>query len=151
MTIINGCPVSHYLWHSKEPSLLNGHNWRAKIKICGPSPAMVTSQNKWKILEWNEKLQTSKHFSHNYCRTWTHCANSRCCHPPWNALGKCYINKGWLQINNIHTMTFFRSVNLYISEFPLNPQGMSTEIRISGIIQWAFGPTERCLIAHTFQ
>ena len=25
MTIINGFPVSQYVWHSKEPSLLYGH------------------------------------------------------------------------------------------------------------------------------
>ena len=28
MTIINGCPVSQYVWHPKEPSLLNGHECR---------------------------------------------------------------------------------------------------------------------------
>ena len=60
MTIINGCPVSQYVWHAKEPVLLNGHKCRAKIKICSPSAAMVTSPNEWKILEWDEKLQTNK-------------------------------------------------------------------------------------------
>ena len=25
MTIVNGCPVSQRVWHTKEPPLLNGH------------------------------------------------------------------------------------------------------------------------------
>ena len=43
MTIINGCPLSQYVWHAKELSLLNGHECWAKVKICSPSPVMVTS------------------------------------------------------------------------------------------------------------
>ena len=31
-----------------------------KLKICSPSPVMVASPNVWKILEWDEKLQTNK-------------------------------------------------------------------------------------------
>ena len=37
--------------HAKEPSLLNGHECRLKVKICSPSPAMLTSPNEWKNLE----------------------------------------------------------------------------------------------------
>ena len=33
MTIINGCPVSQYVWHAKEHSLLNGHECRAWVKF----------------------------------------------------------------------------------------------------------------------
>ena len=43
MTIINGCPLSQYVWHAKELSLFNGHECWAKVKICSPSPVMVTS------------------------------------------------------------------------------------------------------------
>ena len=50
MTIINGCPVSKYVWHAKEPSLLNGHECRAGVNICSPSPVMVTSPGEWKII-----------------------------------------------------------------------------------------------------
>ena len=45
------------MWQAKEPSLLNGHECRAWVKICSPSPAMVTSQYEWKILECDEKPQ----------------------------------------------------------------------------------------------
>ena len=60
MIIINGCSVSQLVWHVKEPSLLNGHECRAKLKIFRPSPAMVTSPNEWKKFEWDEKLQIKK-------------------------------------------------------------------------------------------
>ena len=33
-SIINGCPVSQQMWHPKDPSLLNGHECRAKVEIC---------------------------------------------------------------------------------------------------------------------
>ena len=48
------------MWHAKEPSLLNGHERRASVKICSPSTAIVSSPYKWKILEWNENPQTDK-------------------------------------------------------------------------------------------
>ena len=35
--------LSQQVLHSKEPSLLNGHDCRAQINICSPSPVMVTS------------------------------------------------------------------------------------------------------------
>ena len=38
-----------------QTSLLNGHEYRAWVIICSPSPIMVTSPNEWKILEWYEK------------------------------------------------------------------------------------------------
>ena len=60
MTILNGRPVSQQVWHVREPSLLNGHECRTQVKICSPSPAMVTSPYEKKILEWDEKLQTNK-------------------------------------------------------------------------------------------
>ena len=60
MTIISGCPVSQSVWHDKEPSLFNGHECRAKVKIYSPSPAKVTSPYEWKILEWDENPQTNK-------------------------------------------------------------------------------------------
>ena len=43
MTNIKGRPVSQQVWHVKEHSLLNGHECRAKVKICSPSLAIVTS------------------------------------------------------------------------------------------------------------
>ena len=43
------------MWHEKEPSLLNGQECRAQVKICSPSPVMVTSPYEWKILEWDDK------------------------------------------------------------------------------------------------
>ena len=45
----------------KNP-LLNGHECREHVKICSPSPAIVTSPYEWKILECDEKHQTSKIF-----------------------------------------------------------------------------------------
>ena len=35
--------VTVRVWHAKEPSLLDGNECRAQVKICNPSPAMVTS------------------------------------------------------------------------------------------------------------
>ena len=52
---MKGCPVSQQVWHAKEPSLLNGHECRAQVKIYCPSPATVTSPYERKILEWDEK------------------------------------------------------------------------------------------------
>ena len=43
MTIKNGYPVSLQVWLAKEPSMLNGPDCQAKLKICSPSPVMVTS------------------------------------------------------------------------------------------------------------
>ena len=60
MIITNGCPVSQSVWHTKEPSLLNSHECRAKVKFFSPSSAMVTSTYEWKILEWDEKPQANK-------------------------------------------------------------------------------------------
>ena len=37
MTIINGCHVSQQVWHAEEPSMLNGHECRAYVKICDGS------------------------------------------------------------------------------------------------------------------
>ena len=54
MTIIKGRPVSQYVWYVKEPSLLNVYEWRVKVKICSPSPLMVTSPNEWKFLDTDE-------------------------------------------------------------------------------------------------
>ena len=31
-----------------------------EVKICSPSPAMVKTRYGWKILEWDDKLQTNK-------------------------------------------------------------------------------------------
>ena len=36
MTIINEGPMSQYVRQAKEPLLLNGHEWRAKVKILSP-------------------------------------------------------------------------------------------------------------------
>ena len=55
MTIVNVRLVSSCVWHVKEPSLLNGHECRAWVKIC--SPSLVTSPYEWNIIEWYEKLQ----------------------------------------------------------------------------------------------
>ena len=55
MTIINGCPVSQYVWHAKEHSLLYGHKCRTQVKICNPSPA-----RRMKNSQQDEKLQTNK-------------------------------------------------------------------------------------------
>ena len=48
------------MWHAKEPSLLNGHECRAKVNICSPSPVLMPSPYEWKILEWDEKTQTNE-------------------------------------------------------------------------------------------
>ena len=65
MTIINGCPVSQWVWHDKEPTLLNGHDCRAKVKIWSSSLSMVTYPYDWKIFKWDDKPQTNKHgFEH---------------------------------------------------------------------------------------
>ena len=34
----------------------------AKYRARCPSPAMVTSPYEWKILEWDDKLQTNKQY-----------------------------------------------------------------------------------------
>ena len=47
-------------WHVKEPSLLNGHECRAYVKMCCPSSVMVTSPNEWKNLEWGQKKNTKQ-------------------------------------------------------------------------------------------
>ena len=41
---INGCPLSQYIWNAQET--LNGYECRVLVKICSPSPAMVTSPYK---------------------------------------------------------------------------------------------------------
>ena len=51
---INGCPVSQYLWHAKEPSLLNAYMCRAYVNIFRSPPVMVMFPYEWKILEWDE-------------------------------------------------------------------------------------------------
>ena len=51
MTIIYGCPVSQYVWHAKEPSMINVHEYRAQVNICRFSPAMATCLYMYKILE----------------------------------------------------------------------------------------------------
>ena len=43
MTIINRCVVSQQLWQAKERPLVNDCQCRVQIKICKPSPVMVTS------------------------------------------------------------------------------------------------------------
>ena len=53
------------MWHAKELSLLNGHEYRAQVNICSPSLPMMTSPNEWKILEWDEKPnQTNKNYKY---------------------------------------------------------------------------------------
>ena len=44
----------------EEPSLRNGHKCGAWVTICSPSSVIVSSSYEWKILEWDEKLQTNK-------------------------------------------------------------------------------------------
>ena len=57
----------HYKRMSRvtEPLIFNGHQCRAKVKICSPSPAMLRSKYEWKILELDDKLppktQTKSH------------------------------------------------------------------------------------------
>ena len=46
--------------HAKEPSLLHGHDCRAKVKICCFLPEMLTSPFQWKIIEWDENPQANK-------------------------------------------------------------------------------------------
>ena len=42
----------------------------AQVKICSPSPAMLTSTYEWKILEWDEKPQTNKPQIFMHLTTW---------------------------------------------------------------------------------
>ena len=58
MTIINGCPVSQKVWHSKEPSLLKGHECRAQVKICSLSSVTFTSPHERKIQNKQINKQT---------------------------------------------------------------------------------------------
>ena len=57
------------MWHAKKPSLLNGHKYRAKVKICSPSPVM-TSPYQWNIGAWDENPKTNKQIKWrcHYCR-----------------------------------------------------------------------------------
>ena len=62
--IVNGYSVSQQVWHSKEPSLLNGHKCRTQVKRCSPSPAMVTNlqsvafQTEWSKYGRNKRWYT---------------------------------------------------------------------------------------------
>ena len=58
---INGCLVSQYVWQATEPTLLSGHECRAQVNICSPSPAMVKSLYEWDdVLEWDETPHTNR-------------------------------------------------------------------------------------------
>ena len=57
MSIIKSRPMLQWVWHVKEPSLLNGHKCQAKVKISTPSLAMVMSPYERKILELDHKPQ----------------------------------------------------------------------------------------------
>ena len=52
--------MSQHVWHSIDLSLLNGYECRALLKMCSPSPVMLTSLHEWKILEWGETRRTNK-------------------------------------------------------------------------------------------
>ena len=65
-TIINGCPVPHVVWHAKDPSLLNGHECRASVKICSPLPAMQYGDISTKIK--NSRVRQKNGISLNKCR-----------------------------------------------------------------------------------
>ena len=52
---LNGWPVSRYRCGTLKKTRCSIY-----VKICSPSPAMVTSPNEWKILKWDEKLQENK-------------------------------------------------------------------------------------------
>ena len=63
MTIIKGWPMSQYMWHVKEPSLLNGHECQAYRVGQNLKPFAIygeVSINAWKILKWNNKSETNK-------------------------------------------------------------------------------------------
>ena len=61
ITIINGFPVSQKVWHAKEFSLLDVHEYREKVKICSPSPVVVTSPYEGKFSsEMINPKQTNK-------------------------------------------------------------------------------------------
>ena len=63
MTIIKGWPLSQYMWHVKEPSLLNGHECQAYRVGQNLKPFAIygeVSINAWKILKWNNKSETNK-------------------------------------------------------------------------------------------
>ena len=51
MTIINECYVSQNVWHAKEPSLLNGHELRAQVKI-------FAFQRQWWRLHMSENISS---------------------------------------------------------------------------------------------
>ena len=46
---------------TKEHFLLNDQKCRAYVKLCSLSPVMMTSQNEWKILQWNAHRLKNKH------------------------------------------------------------------------------------------
>ena len=48
MTIIKDWPLSQYVWHVKETSLRNGHEYRVWVKMCSPSLVMVPTPYEWK-------------------------------------------------------------------------------------------------------
>ena len=60
MTIINGCAMPQWIWRAKEPSLFKGYECRAYVKICSPSPVIVTSPYDWIIIEWDNKHTTKQ-------------------------------------------------------------------------------------------
>ena len=60
MNIIKGCPVSKYVWHAKEQSLLNDHRCRAFVKICSHSLVMVLLLSAKNSLSNGTKKQTNK-------------------------------------------------------------------------------------------
>ena len=48
------------MWRAKEPSLFKGYECRAYVKICSPSPVMVTSTYDCIIIEWDNKHTTKQ-------------------------------------------------------------------------------------------
>ena len=49
----------------KDPSLLNGHECGAFVKIFSSSPVMVKAPHEWKILKLDNKPQTNKQTYYN--------------------------------------------------------------------------------------
>ena len=63
MTIINDLRMSCV---TVGVALLYDHEHREWVKICIPSPVMVTSPYEWKILEWDENPEQKKNRVHYY-------------------------------------------------------------------------------------
>ena len=121
---------------------------RVQVKICSPSPAMVMSPNEWKILEWDEKLQTNIYMCHI---VWTvlYISNNIICSQfiaqEHYLLISIYANE-WPYMLNVHTHDTFCYKCKNISNFAITTTTRTLVQRLVSngfvVFQWRQQPSE---------